>query len=85
MLFSIPIPHFAIQLGWISAEVGRQPWVVYGVLRTSKAASVVVPAGQILFSLIMFGLIYLFLFIIFIKLLVKIVKKGPEEVSAPGY
>lgn len=85
LLFAIPLPHLANQFGWIAAEVGRQPWVVYRVLRTADAASVVVPAGQILFSLIMFGLIYLVLFIIFIKVLVKIINKGLAEVAAPGY
>ena len=85
LVFSIPLPHLANQFGWIAAEVGRQPWAVYKVLRTSEAASVVVPAGQILFSLIMFSLIYILLFYVFIKILVKIVKKGPAEVAAPGY
>ncbi|MDZ7264772.1 MAG: cytochrome ubiquinol oxidase subunit I [candidate division KSB1 bacterium] len=85
LLIAIPLPHLANQFGWIAAEVGRQPWVVYRVLRTADAASVVVPAGQILFSLIMFGLIYLVLFIVFIKVLVKIIKKGPAEVATPGY
>ena len=85
MLFAIPLPHLANQFGWIAAEVGRQPWAVYRVLRTADAASVVVPAWQILFSLIMFGLIYLLLFVLFIKILVKIVKKGPTAASAPGY
>jgi cytochrome d ubiquinol oxidase subunit I len=85
MLFAIPLPHLANQFGWIAAEVGRQPWAVYRVLRTADAASVVVPAWQILFSLIMFGLIYLLLFVLFIKILVKIVKKGPAAASAPGY
>ncbi len=85
LVFAIPLPHLANESGWVTAEVGRQPWVVYGVLRTSEAVSLVVPPGQILFSLIMFGLIYLLLFIIFVKILLKIVKKGIDEVSVPGY
>ncbi|MCI0513432.1 cytochrome ubiquinol oxidase subunit I [candidate division KSB1 bacterium] len=85
LVFAIPLPHLANQFGWIAAEVGRQPWAVYRVLRTADAASVVVPAGQILFSLIMFSLIYTLLFIIFIKILLKIIQKGPEAVAAPGY
>ena len=85
LLFAIPLPHLANQFGWIAAEVGRQPWAVYRVLKTADAASVVVPAWQILFSLIMFGLIYFLLFILFITILVKIVKKGPEATPAPGY
>ncbi len=85
LVIAIPLPHLANQFGWIAAEVGRQPWVVYRVLRTAEAASVVVPAGQILFSLVAFSLIYLLLFVIFVKILVKIINKGPEQVAAPGY
>jgi cytochrome d ubiquinol oxidase subunit I len=80
-----PLPHIANETGWIAAEVGRQPWVVYKILRTADAASVVVPAWQILFSLIMFSAIYLLLFMMFIMLLVKFVKAGPEEVREGGY
>lgn len=74
--FLIPLPHIAHETGWISAEVGRQPWIIYGLLKTKEAASVVVPAGQILFSLIMFGLIYALLGIIFLTIAFKLVKKG---------
>jgi cytochrome bd ubiquinol oxidase subunit I len=77
LLWAIPFPLFACQLGWITAEVGRQPWIVYNLLRTSEAASVTVPAGNILFSIIMFGLIYLTLGILYIYLIVKEVKHGP--------
>jgi cytochrome d ubiquinol oxidase subunit I len=75
--FLIPLPHIAHETGWISAEVGRQPWIIYRLMRTADAASVVVSRGEIIFSLVMFSLIYLLLFIIFIMLFVKIVKKGP--------
>ncbi len=77
LLFAIPFPLFACQLGWISAEVGRQPWIVYKLLRTSDAASVTVPAGDILFSIIMFGLIYLILGFLYIYLVVREVEHGP--------
>ena len=75
--FLIPLPHLAHETGWMAAEVGRQPWIIYGLMKTSDAASVVVSAGNILFSLVMFSLIYLLLFIMFVLLFVKIVKKGP--------
>ncbi|RPI94073.1 MAG: cytochrome ubiquinol oxidase subunit I [Spirochaetales bacterium] len=77
LIAAIPLPHLANEFGWIAAEVGRQPWAVYRVLKTADAVSVVVPAWQVLFSLIMFSLIYVLLFIIFIAILLKIVKKGP--------
>lgn len=77
-VISVVLPQAANQLGWFSAEVGRQPWIVYGLLRTSDAVSKVVDKGQIIFSLILFGLIYIMLFILFIYLLDKKIKHGPE-------
>jgi cytochrome d ubiquinol oxidase subunit I len=84
LLLAIPLPFISNELGWMSAEIGRQPWAVYGVLKTADAASVVVPAGQILFSIIMFSVIYLLLFIVFLKLLFAIIRKGPDNVTL-GY
>lgn len=85
LVFAIPLPHIGNQTGWIAAEVGRQPWAVYRVLRTVDAASVVVPAGQILFTLIMFILIYTLLFFVFVKLVLKIIRKGPESITEYSY
>ena len=79
--FSLPLPLVANELGWIAAEVGRQPWIVYRLLRTSEAISVTVPAGQILASLIMFSAVYLLLGALWIFLLRREVKKGPEVAS----
>jgi cytochrome d ubiquinol oxidase subunit I len=73
----IPLPHIAHETGWISAEAGRQPWIIYKLMKTADAASVVVPAWQVLFSLIMFSVVYALLGIIFIKIFLKIVKQGP--------
>jgi cytochrome d ubiquinol oxidase subunit I len=75
--FLIPLPHIAHETGWMAAEVGRQPWIIYKLMKTADAASVVVSAGEIAFSLIMFCLIYLLLAVMFIKIFLKIVKKGP--------
>lgn len=72
----IPLPHIAHETGWISAEVGRQPWIIQGLMKTADAASVVVPAGHIMFSLVMFTLIYLLLGFIFLSVAFKIVKAG---------
>jgi cytochrome d ubiquinol oxidase subunit I len=80
-VFSVLGPQIANQVGWITAEVGRQPWIVYGILRTSEGLSKAVEAGQVLFSLIMFGIIYLFLFILFLYLLNEKIKHGPEGVD----
>jgi cytochrome d ubiquinol oxidase subunit I len=77
-VFAVFLPQAANQLGWFSAEVGRQPWIVYGLMRTSEALSVSVGSGQVLASLIMFSLIYILLFILFIFLLDRKIKHGPE-------
>ena len=78
MLWSIPLPLLACQLGWIVAEVGRQPWVVYGELKTADAFSANVAGGQVLFSIIMFGLIYITLGVLYVYILSKQVRQGPE-------
>ncbi|MGD0277771.1 MAG: cytochrome ubiquinol oxidase subunit I [Smithella sp.] len=75
--FLIPLPHIAHETGWIAAEVGRQPWIIYKLMKTAAAASVVVSEGNVAFSLLMFFLIYLLLAVMFVKLFIKIVQKGP--------
>ena len=87
-IFSVLLPQAANQLGWYSAEVGRQPWVVYGLLRTSDALSKAVSAEQVMFSLVLFTLVYALLFVLFIYLLNKKIKHGPEgedAVEVPEY
>ena len=79
LLFSIPLPVIAIELGWAAAEVGRQPWIVYKLLRTRDAISPNLSAGEVLFSIFLFGVVYLFLFIVYLYLMFKKVKQGPEE------
>ena len=76
--FTVPIPFLCNELGWIAAEVGRQPWVVYNELKTADAISASVPAGQILASIILFSLIYSLLFGLWIHLLRTQFAKGPE-------
>lgn len=81
MVFSVLAPQIANQLGWFSAEVGRQPWIVYGLLRTADGVSPHLTAGQVWFSLILFTLIYSLLFVLFIFLLDRKIKHGPENVD----
>ncbi|MCB2221639.1 MAG: cytochrome ubiquinol oxidase subunit I [Bacteroidetes bacterium] len=78
-VIAVILPQMANQFGWFAAEMGRQPWVVYGLLRTSDALSVVVTANQVVFSLIMFSVIYLLLFLLFLYLLDKKIKAGPYD------
>lgn len=81
LVWCIPVPLVACQIGWITAEVGRQPWIVYKLMRTRDAVSVSVPAEQILVSLLLFSLVYLLLGSLYVFLLVKKVKRGPEPIS----
>ena len=78
-VLAVPLPFAANQLGWVAAEVGRQPWVVYGLLRTSDALSKAVVASQVLSSIIMFVLIYAMLFAVWVFVLDSKIKQGPEE------
>jgi cytochrome bd ubiquinol oxidase subunit I len=77
--FSVILPQIANQVGWFAAEMGRQPWVVYGLLRTNDAFSQEVSANQIIFSLIMFTIVYALLFVLFIYMLNKKIKHGPYD------
>lgn len=77
MLYAIPLPYLAGQLGWIVAEVGRQPWIVYGVLKTKDAVSAGISTGQVWMSLVGFVLFYGFLGLLDIYLLAKYARKGP--------
>jgi len=81
LVLSIPLPIITCQLGWITTEVGRQPWVVYNVLRTADAASVNVGKGELLVSLGLFSLIYLIILVFYTVLMVKYVKRGPQPLS----
>ena len=80
LLYSLPLPRIPIQFGWIAAEIGRQPWIVYRELRTKDAISVVVPAGQILFTILMFTVVYALLAVLFVYLLKRAVQHGPKDV-----
>jgi cytochrome d ubiquinol oxidase subunit I len=79
MFYAIPLPYIAAQLGWIVAEVGRQPWIVYGVLKTSDAVSKAVTPLQVWGSLTGFTLLYGTLALVDIYLLTKFARKGPDE------
>jgi cytochrome d ubiquinol oxidase subunit I len=80
--FSVVLPQIVNQVGWYSAEVGRQPWVVYNLLRTSDALSENVKSEQVIFSLILFTIVYLILFSLFIYLLNKKIQAG-LDLAAP--
>jgi len=77
-VWSVLLPQLANQAGWFTAEIGRQPWIVYGLLKTSDALSKAVTANQIIFSLILFTVVYIFLFALFLFLLNRKIQHGPE-------
>jgi cytochrome d ubiquinol oxidase subunit I len=83
LVWAIPLPYVAIQLGWIVTEVGRQPWIVYGLMKTSDATSKAVGSSQVLISLIAFTLLYGTLGLVDILLLRKYAKRGPDLDPAP--
>lgn len=82
-VWAVLLPQVANQAGWFAAEMGRQPWVVYNLLRTSDALSKAVKAEQVLVSLILFTLVYSILLVLFLYLLNKKIKHGPE-LTAPA-
>jgi len=73
------MPFAAIQLGWATAEIGRQPWIVYGLMRTGDATSPVVSAPEILFSIVLFSAVYLLLAALWLFLLRRAIVEGPVQ------
>jgi cytochrome d ubiquinol oxidase subunit I len=84
LLWSIPLPVVACQLGWIAAEVGRQPWAVYHLLRTSDSVSVTVDAGTVVFAIALFFVIYAAMGIGYLRVVFRIVHKGPALAVSQG-
>lgn len=78
LMLSFPLPYIANTAGWMTAEIGRQPWVVYGLLRTSEGYSKNVSAGNSLFTLLGFMGMYTVLSVLFIVLVYRIIANGPQ-------
>jgi len=81
-VLSIPLPYIAIESGWVVREVGRQPWVVYGMLRTRDAATLL-PAGTVAASMTMFAVFYAVLVTTFAVFAYKWLKQGPDLTALP--
>lgn len=79
-LWGIALPHIANTAGWIMTEIGRQPWTVFGYMRTEDSLSPGVTAGEVLFSLISFSSVYLILTGVMVYLFVRVIQKGPYSV-----
>ena len=82
LMLSLPFPYIANTAGWLTAELGRQPWVIHGILRTRDAYSTNVSAGNALFSLLGFMGVYSVLSVLFLTLVLKKVAAGPEPAPA---
>ncbi|WP_372936425.1 cytochrome ubiquinol oxidase subunit I [Seonamhaeicola sp.] len=78
LMFMLPFPYIANTTGWYTAELGRQPWLVYNLLRTTEGASPTVSSGNTLFTLLGFVGLYLLLGLLFLMLAGKIINKGPQ-------
>jgi cytochrome d ubiquinol oxidase subunit I len=76
LILCVPLPYVSNELGWIGAEMGRQPWVVYGVLKTADAVSPIVSQGQVLFSLVLLSVVYAAFFGVFGVFVGRIIRKG---------
>jgi len=89
LMLSVPFPYIANTAGWITAEVGRQPWLVYGIMRTAHGYSTNVSSGNGLFTLIGFMGMYTVLGILFLFLMRREIEHGPTasrplDPTAPG-
>ena len=78
LMLSLPFPYIANIAGWMSSELGRQPWIIYGLMRTSEGASPRVSAGNGLFSLLGFMGLYTLLSFLFVSLVIRELAHGPE-------
>lgn len=86
LVISVTFPQIANQVGWMTAEIGRQPWIVWKLLRTTHGVSPGIVAGQVVASLIMLSVIYCGLLAVFLFLLDQKIKHGPTDIEGtPGY
>lgn len=86
LMLTIPFPYIANEAGWVVTEVGRQPWLVYGLMKTAAGTSLNVAAGETIFTTMGFAGIYAMLAILFLFLVARIIGRGPagQETTAQG-
>ncbi len=82
LMLLLPFPYIANTAGWVTAELGRQPWLVYGILHTRDGVSSHVSAGNALFTLLGFMGLYSVLSVLFLLLVLRKIQKGPDPVQA---
>ena len=84
LMLALPFPFIANTAGWITAEVGRQPWLIYGLMRTSAGFSRLVSAGNVWFTLLGFLGMYALLAILFLFLVYREIERGPAGSMIEG-
>jgi cytochrome d ubiquinol oxidase subunit I len=85
LALAFPLPFIANTAGWMTAELGRQPWLVYGLMRTAEGGSPTVHAGATVFTTLGFAGLYFVLGVLFLALVAKEVGHGPRSLAAaPG-
>ncbi|HPK65059.1 MAG TPA: cytochrome ubiquinol oxidase subunit I [Thermoanaerobaculia bacterium] len=85
LAFAFPFPFIANTAGWLTAELGRQPWLVYGLMRTAEGSSPTVHGGSTLFTLLGFAGLYLVLGLLFVGLALREIVLGPRPLGAAGH
>jgi cytochrome bd ubiquinol oxidase subunit I len=85
LMFLFPFPFIAATAGWMTAELGRQPWLIYGLMRTADGTSELVSAGNTLFTLLGFMGMYAVLGILYLFMIAREVEHGPASAAQAGY
>lgn len=78
LMLLMPFPYIANEAGWVVAEVGRQPWIIYGLMRTSEGSSPTVASGETLFTLIGFAGMYFLLGVLYLIMVLREIELGPS-------
>ena len=81
LMLAFPAPYIATTAGWMTAELGRQPWLVYGVMRTADGTSRTVSAGNVAFSTLGYMGLYFVLGVMFLGLVGKLLARGPVQLA----
>jgi cytochrome d ubiquinol oxidase subunit I len=81
-MLAMPFPYIANEAGWVTSEVGRQPWIVYGVMRTAQGASSNVAATETIFTIAGFVGMYFLLGLLFMLLVLREIATGPQSVPS---
>ncbi len=84
LMLAFPFPYIAVLAGWLTTELGRQPWLVYGIFRTAQGSSPTVHAGTALFTLLGFCGLYTLLAVLFFFLVAREIAHGPARIAAPA-